>query len=315
MKSMWLPGSRFEKKTGEGRKETYHLTLLAKNETGYFNLLKLVSLAHLEGFYYKPRVDKELLKRYHEGLIALSGCLKGEVAVHAGRGEMKRAIQAAEEYRKIFGPDRFYIEIQNNGVENQALLNRAAARDRAGALPPPGRHQRLPLPPAGRMPRPMRFSSAFRPERPSRIASRMSFSSEEFYFKSPEEMADLFKDCPEAITNTRDCRAVQPGAPIRRKAHPKDPVPREKPWIAIWRSWPRKGWRIGLARYEGREGFRRPVRPISGPARRGAEDHQVDGISGLLSDRFRFYPLCQEPGDSRGSREGIGSREPGGLFA
>ena len=87
------PGSRFEKKTGEGEEGDYHLTLLAKNETGYFNLLKLVSLAHLEGFYYKPRVDKELLNRYHEGLIALSGCLKGEVAVHAARGEMKRAIQ------------------------------------------------------------------------------------------------------------------------------------------------------------------------------------------------------------------------------
>jgi DNA polymerase III subunit alpha len=92
------PASRFEKKGFEGKEGTYHLTLLVKNRTGYFNLIKLVSLAYLEGFYYKPRVDKELLSKYNEGLIALSGCMKGEIAVHAGRGEMKKAIQSAEDY-------------------------------------------------------------------------------------------------------------------------------------------------------------------------------------------------------------------------
>jgi DNA polymerase-3 subunit alpha len=92
------PGNRFERKTGVGE-GNYHLTLLVKNETGYFNLLKLVSLAQLEGFYYKPRVDKELLGKYNEGLIALSGCLKGEIATHAARGELKKALQSAEDYR------------------------------------------------------------------------------------------------------------------------------------------------------------------------------------------------------------------------
>ena len=113
------PGSRFEKKTGAGGEGVYHLTLLVKNETGYFNLLKLVSLAHLEGFYYKPRVDKELLHHYNEGLIALSGCMKGEIATHAAKGEMKKAFQSAEDYQRIFSDRRFFIEIQNNGVENQ----------------------------------------------------------------------------------------------------------------------------------------------------------------------------------------------------
>ena len=80
------PGSRFEKKPVEGVEGAYHLTLLVKNRTGYFNLIKLASLAQLEGFYYKPRVDKELLSQCNEGLIALSGCLKGEIASHAGRG-------------------------------------------------------------------------------------------------------------------------------------------------------------------------------------------------------------------------------------
>jgi len=117
------PGSRFEKKNVEGSEGSYHLTLLVKNRTGYFNLIKLISLAYLEGFYYKPRVDKEILSKYNEGLIALSGCLKGEVSVYATRGEMKKALHMAEEYSKIFDTRRFFIEIQNNGVENQSLLN------------------------------------------------------------------------------------------------------------------------------------------------------------------------------------------------
>src|SRR4030042_210428 len=117
------PASRFEKKAIEGTEGAYHLTLLVKNRTGYFNLIKLVSLGYLEGFYYKPRVDKELLSKYNEGLIALSGCLKGEVSAYSSRGEMKKALHTAEEYSKIFDTRRFFIEIQNNGVENQSLLN------------------------------------------------------------------------------------------------------------------------------------------------------------------------------------------------
>ena len=123
VKSMFLPEADLRKRLASEGEGTYHLTLLVKNETGYFNLLKLVSLAHLEGFYYKPRVDKELLSQYNEGLIALSGCMKGEIAVHAGRGEMKKALQSAEDYRRIFSDRRFFIEIQNNGVENQLQLN------------------------------------------------------------------------------------------------------------------------------------------------------------------------------------------------
>src|SRR4030042_2425878 len=117
------PGSRLERKPAEGSEGFYHLTLLVKNRTGYFNLIKLVSLAHLEGFYYKPRADKELLGKYNEGLIALSGCMKGETAAYAGRGDMKKALQSASEYARIFDDHRFYIEIQNNGVENQSHLH------------------------------------------------------------------------------------------------------------------------------------------------------------------------------------------------
>jgi DNA polymerase-3 subunit alpha len=196
------PGNRLEKKAGEREEGNYHLTLLAKNETGYFNLLKLVSLAHLEGFYYKPRVDKELLTRYHEGLIALSGCMKGEVAVHAAKEQMKRAIQAAEDYRKIFGPDRFYIEIQNNGVERQLLLNQRLieiGRDLSVPLVATNDCHYLHKQDA----KAHEVLLCIQTGKTLEETQRMRFPSEEFYFKSPEEMADLFRECPEAVTNTR----------------------------------------------------------------------------------------------------------------
>ena len=194
------PGSRFEKKSGPGE-GAYHLTLLAMNRTGYFNLLKLVSLAHLEGFYYKPRVDKELLSHYHEGLVSLSGCMKGEVAVLAGRGEMKQALQAAEEYERIFDRDRFFIEVQHNGVENQELLNERLLEIA---------HQR-----SLRMVATNDCHYLHREHAPAHEAllciqtgktlgesDRMRFASDEFYFKSPEEMRDLFKEHPETLVHT-----------------------------------------------------------------------------------------------------------------
>jgi len=197
------PGSRFEKKVVKEAEGAYHLTLLVKNRIGYFNLIKLMSLAHLEGFYYKPRVDKELLSKYNEGLIALSGCLKGEIAVHAGRGEMKKAVQSTEEYARIFDQHRFFIEVQNNGVENQLLVN-----DRLMEIA-----KQLSLPIAATNDcHYLRRTDAKAHEvllciqtgKTLSDSDRMKFSSDEFYFKSPEEMADLFKDTPEALTHTME---------------------------------------------------------------------------------------------------------------
>jgi len=195
------PGSRFEKKTGEGTEGAYHLTLLVKNKMGYFNLIKLVSLAHLEGFYYKPRVDKELLSQCHEGLIALSGCLKGEVAVHAGRGEMKKALQAAEEYRKIFEGRRFFIEVQNNGVENQPLVNerlQEIAQQLSLSVVATNDCHYLHREDA----KAHEVLLCIQTGKTLQDSDRMKFSSSEFYFKSPQEMADLFQMIPEAITQT-----------------------------------------------------------------------------------------------------------------
>ena len=195
------PGSRFEKKAVEGSEGSYHLTLLVKNRTGYFNLIKLVSLAYLEGFYYKPRVDKELLSKYNEGLIALSGCLKGEVSVYAGRGEMKKALRAAEEYGKIFDPRRFFIEIQNNGVDNQLPLNERLLEI--------GHTLSLPIVATNDCHYLQRKDAqahevllCIQTGKTLQDGRRMKFPSDEFYFKSPQEMTELFENSPEAIAHT-----------------------------------------------------------------------------------------------------------------
>lgn len=196
------PQSRFEKKTtAEGGEGAYHLTLLVKNKTGYFNLIRLISLAHLEGFYYKPRIDKELLRKHHEGLICLSGCLKGEVASWAGRGEMKRAIQVAEEYRTIFDNRRFFIELMKNGVENQSQINeRLLEISRELFLPIVATNDCHYL--HREDAKAHEVLLCIQTGKTLNDKDRMRFSSDEFYFRSPQEMMDLFRDIPEAIANT-----------------------------------------------------------------------------------------------------------------
>jgi len=117
------PGSRLDKTTKGPSEASYHLILLVKNLTGYRNLMKLVSTAFFEGFYYKPRVDKELLRQHHEGLIALSACLHGEVPYFLVAGDRKRALQAADELRSIFSDGRFYLELQENKIPEQKKVN------------------------------------------------------------------------------------------------------------------------------------------------------------------------------------------------
>src|SRR3989344_3932341 len=121
-------GSRFDKK-GRLDAEPYHLILLAKNKAGYQNLLKLTTLAHLEGFYYKPRIDWELLEKYHEGLIALSACLQGEVARAILSNDPLKAEETILKYQKTFGPDNFYLELQDNpNIPEQRLVNEALVK-------------------------------------------------------------------------------------------------------------------------------------------------------------------------------------------
>jgi len=195
------PHSRFEKGSRDASEGSYHITLLAKNKPGYYNLIKLVSLAHLEGFYYKPRVDKDLLRQYNDGLIALSGCLKGEIATLLDRGEEREAEKIALEYSEIFNRDRFFLEIMENGVENQGAINEklctmadklslplVATSDCHYLRPEDARTHEVLL--------------CIQTGKTINDAGRMKFSTDQFYFRSPEEMETLFAGREEAIKNT-----------------------------------------------------------------------------------------------------------------
>jgi DNA polymerase-3 subunit alpha len=118
------PGSRFDRTPGEREEKYYHLTLLAEDEAGYRNLLKLVSTAYLEGFYHRPRMDKQLLAEHAEGVLCLSGCLSSEIGVQLVAGQRDRALETAATYRDIFGADRYFIEVQDHGLADQRAILR-----------------------------------------------------------------------------------------------------------------------------------------------------------------------------------------------
>ena len=122
------PGSRFDRETGHSEDRYYHLVLLAENEEGYHNLMKIVSRGFTEGYYYKPRVDKEILRQYSGGLIALSACLAGEVQKNLVRGLYEEAKQAAYEYQDIFGKGNFFLELQDHGISEQQTANQGLLR-------------------------------------------------------------------------------------------------------------------------------------------------------------------------------------------
>lgn len=179
----------------------YHLVLLAENEEGYRNLLDLVSLGFTRGFYYKPRVDKEALARYSKGLIALSGCIAGEVAAKVLAGENEKARQAAGAYRDIFGPENFFLELQDHGFEEQRTANRELLKIH--------KEMNIPLVVTNDVHYVRRQDAetqdillAIQTGKSVDDPSRMKFQSEELYLKSPEEMDLLFGELPRAIQNT-----------------------------------------------------------------------------------------------------------------
>ncbi|WP_295917131.1 DNA polymerase III subunit alpha [Anaerovibrio lipolyticus] len=179
----------------------YHLILLAENETGYKNLVQLVSKANIEGMYYKPRIDKELLRQYHEGIICLSACIAGEIPSWILRGDMDRAEKSLQDYLEIFGRDNFFIEIQYHGMEQEVKANKGlielAQKYNIGLVATNDAHYLT------------REASEFHDillciqmSKTVDDPSRMKFFGQEFYLKSPEEMAKLFPEYPEAMSNT-----------------------------------------------------------------------------------------------------------------
>ena len=194
------PGMRQERAEVDGTRY-YHLILLAENETGYRNLVELISLANIEGYYYKPRIDKELLRQYHEGIIALSACVAGEIPQAILRGNNERAEALIAEYVEIFGQDNFFLEIQDHGLPEEKTVNRAlrefAKKYDIGLVATNDVH----------------YVHADDSEfhdillcvqtgRTINDPDRMRFSGPDYYLKSEEEMTALFADYPEALENT-----------------------------------------------------------------------------------------------------------------
>ena len=193
------PRTRFQKESGID--ENYsHLILLAKNKTGYQNLIKLVSLAFTEGYYYKPRIDTDILKQYHEGLICLSACLAGSINKAILQDDIEKAKEIALWHKDVFGDD-YYLELQNNGLPEQVIVNQKLIElSRELDIPLVGTNDAHYL----------KKEDSYYHEillciqtgKKMNDESRMKFATNEFYIKTPEEMADYFSAVPEAIENT-----------------------------------------------------------------------------------------------------------------
>ena len=196
------PGSRFDKEAiGQGDDRYYHLVLLAEDNTGYSNLMKIVSRGFTEGFYYKPRVDYEVLEKYHEGIIALSACLAGEVARDITRDNYEEAKKAALHYEDIFGKDNFFLELQDHGIPAQRLVNQELMRM--------SRETGIELVCTNDI----HYTYAEDAEAHDLLlclqtgkkvtdTDRMRYEGGQYYCKSPEEMAELFPYAPQALENT-----------------------------------------------------------------------------------------------------------------
>ncbi len=195
------PASRFDRTPGENEERYHHLTLLAENEVGYHNLLRLVSLAHLEGFYHRPRMDKQILAEYAEGLICLSGCLSSEVSVQLLLGQTKRALEAAGTYRDIFGPDRYFVELQDHGLADQRkILPRQVelARELGAPLVATNDLHYVRREDA----KPHDVLLCIQQQKVQSEPKRLRFDTEEFYLKSAREMRETFRELPEACDET-----------------------------------------------------------------------------------------------------------------
>ena len=194
-------GSRFDREYKAGADNNHHLILLAKDEEGYSNLVKLVSLAHLEGFYYKPRVDKEIIRKYSKGLIASSACLKGEIASYIVSGDVNKACKVADEYVNIFGKGNFYLEIMENGLKEQKEVNKYLLKISKDLNIPVIATNDIHY---------LEQEESFAHEvllsiqTQTTIAdpNRFKFNSDTFYFRTPKEMATIFSDVPQALANT-----------------------------------------------------------------------------------------------------------------
>lgn len=199
------PRTRFDKDSPSDR-SPYHLILLCENNQGYQNLLQIVSKASIEGFYSKPRADWELLSAHHEGLIALSGCMSGEVAGKLRNGEFEAAKQTAERYAALFGKDHYYLEIQNHGLpDDLRLLDGIRRISQATGIPLAATNDAHYLRKTDASLQ--KLLVCIQTGTTMQSPSSMALPNDEFYLKSTEEMNALFPDDPDALRNTADIAA------------------------------------------------------------------------------------------------------------
>ena len=280
------PGSRFDKEViGKDEDRYYHLVLLAENNTGYANLMKIVSRGFTEGYYYKPRVDYELLEEYHEGIIALSACLAGEVQRNLERGFYDEGKKAALRYQEIFGKGNFFLELQDHGIPLQKTVNQQLLRlSRDTGIELVATND-------------VHYTYA-EDEKPHDILlclqtgkkladeDRMRYEGGQYYVKSEEQMRELFSYAGEALDNTQkiaDRCHVEIEFGVTKL--PKYDVP------AGYTSW----------EYLNKlcfDGLKKTVRGESGKGTGGPAELRTGcypgyGLCGLLSDSVGFYPLRQ----------------------
>ena len=194
-------GSRFDREIGQGDDRYYHLVLLAENNTGYNNLMKIVSLGFTEGFYYKPRVDYEVLEKYSEGIIATSACLAGIVQKTLSRGHYEEAVDEALRLEKIFGKGNFFLELQDHGMPEQKMVNsqliRMSEKEGIPLVATNDVHYTYDTDPEAHD-----ILLCIQTGKKLNDENRMRYEGGQYYLKSPEEMAQLFSYIPEAIDNT-----------------------------------------------------------------------------------------------------------------
>ena len=276
------PGNR-QTKSGVPGETQNHLVLLAETSEGYHNLIKLVSAGYTEGFYYKPRIDKALLAQHAKGLIGLSACLKGEVAENLSRGQEKKAVDAAAAYRDILGPGNFFLEMQWHGIEEQRTVN--------SGLPALARDLNLPLVCTNDV-HYLREADAHAHDVLLCIGTgkafsdpkRLRYDAKQFFLKTGAEMAEVFKDFPDAVANTlriaERCNVVLPEG---ENFLPNFDVP---PGVTIAEYFERVA----------REGFTQRLARLKPLSEAGALRHTLDEYERRLSYEIDMIKQMQYPG-------------------
>ncbi len=316
------PNSRHDRKEAQkGEKPYNHMILLAKDREGYHNLVRLTSKAFKEGFYRKPRIDRELLAEFGGGLIGLSACLSGVPQAHLKAGRLDAAEKAAGEFQEILGKGNYFLEIQDHQLPDQQKINKDLCElSKRSGIPLVATNDAHYL-----------YREDYEAHdvmlcigtgRTVNDTDRMRFGGPQWYVRSPQEMREIFTYCPDAVTRTaRGRRDVQPQAPARRKPPARLPHPARR-GRHLHRRLLREGRPAGL-REAARDGVgldagarRAPARHarVPGPRLARDRDDQADGLPQLLPHRLGLHQVRQRPRHPGRAGQRLGGGESGRLL-